>query len=70
LGDGERALRERSACGRAEVLEAYADGVNYYAALRPEKLKRGMLPVTGKDVAAGFAFKMPFFYGLDKTLRG
>ena len=56
--------------GVRRVLEAYADGVNYYAALRPEKLKRGMLPVTGKDVAAGFAFKMPFFYGLDKTLRG
>jgi len=52
------------------VLEAYADGVNYYAALHPEKVKPGMLPATGKDVAAGFAFKMPFFYGLDKTLRG
>jgi penicillin amidase/acyl-homoserine-lactone acylase len=53
-----------------KVMEAYADGVNYYAALHPEQVKRGMLPVTGKDVAAGFAFKLPFFYGLEHTLRG
>ncbi len=51
------------------VIEAYADGVNYYAALHPEKLKDGLLPLTGKDVAAGFVFKTPFFYGLDSLLR-
>ena len=51
-----------------EVIEAYADGVNYYAALHPEKVVPGTLPVTGKDIAAGFVFKTPFFYGLDKTL--
>lgn len=50
------------------VLEAYADGVNYYAALHPGAVLRGLLPVTGKDIAAGFVFKTPFFYGLDKTL--
>ena len=47
------------------VLEAYADGVNYYAALHPDKVERGLLPLTGKDVAAGFVFRTPFFYGLD-----
>jgi penicillin amidase/acyl-homoserine-lactone acylase len=51
------------------VAEAYADGVNYYAALHPEKVKSGLLPLTGKDVAAGFVFKTPFFYGLDSLLR-
>jgi len=51
------------------VIEAYADGVNYYAALHPEKRKDGLLPLTGKDVAAGFVFKTPFFYGLDSLLR-
>ena len=51
-----------------QVLEAYADGVNYYAALHPEKVIRGALPLTGKDVAAGFVFKTPFFYGLDRVL--
>ncbi|MBX3504925.1 MAG: acylase [Parvibaculum sp.] len=50
------------------VIEAYADGVNYYAALHPEKVIAGSLPVTGRDIAAGFMFKTPFFYGLDKTL--
>jgi acyl-homoserine-lactone acylase len=51
------------------VLEAYADGMNYYAAQHPEQVARGLLPVTGKDIAAGFVFKTPFFYGLDKTLK-
>lgn len=51
-----------------EVIEAYADGVNYYAALHPEEVIAGTLPVTGKDIAAGFVFKTPFFYGLDKIL--
>jgi penicillin amidase/acyl-homoserine-lactone acylase len=50
------------------VLQAYADGVNYYAALHPNQVTRGLLPVTGQDIAAGFIFKTPFFYGLDKTL--
>jgi len=51
-----------------QVLEAYADGVNYYAALHPDQVMRGLLPFTGKDVAAGFAFKLPFFYGLSGEL--
>lgn len=51
-----------------QVLEAYADGVNYYAALHPDRVTRGALPLTGKDIAAGFVFKTPFFYGLDKAL--
>ena len=51
------------------VVEAYADGINYYAALHPDKVKPGLLPMTGKDVVAGFVFKTPFFYGLDTTLK-
>ena len=51
------------------VLEAYADGVNYYAALHPEKVAPGVLPVTGKDVDAGFVFRTPFFYGLQDVLK-
>jgi acyl-homoserine-lactone acylase len=51
------------------VLQAYADGINYYAALHPGAVKPGLLPVTGKDIAAGFVFKTPFFYGLDSTLK-
>jgi len=52
-----------------KVVEAYADGVNYYAALHPGEVKPGLLPLTGKDIVAGFVFKTPFFYGLDSTLR-
>jgi len=51
-----------------QVMESYADGVNYYAALHPGQTMRGVLPLTGKDVAAGFVFKLPFFYGLDKVM--
>jgi len=52
-----------------DILNGYADGVNYYAALHPDKVARGLLPVTGRDIAAGFVFKTPFFYGLDRELR-
>jgi penicillin amidase/acyl-homoserine-lactone acylase len=51
-----------------QVLDGYADGVNYYAALHPDQVMRGLLPFTGKDVVAGFVFKLPFFYGLDHVL--
>jgi penicillin amidase/acyl-homoserine-lactone acylase len=51
------------------IMEAYADGVSLYVAKHPEKARPGLLPVTGKDVAAGFVFKQPFFYGLDGELR-
>src|SRR5271155_43277 len=50
------------------VLQAYADGVNYYATLHPEKVERGLLPMRGQDVAAGFVFRTPFFYGLDHVV--
>jgi acyl-homoserine-lactone acylase len=50
------------------VLQAYADGVNYFAALHPEKVAQGLLPMTGQDVAAGFVFRTPFFYGLDHVI--
>ncbi|HTD73358.1 MAG TPA: acylase [Steroidobacteraceae bacterium] len=50
------------------VMQAYADGVNYFAALHPEKVAQGLLPMTGRDVAAGFVFRTPFFYGLDHVI--
>lgn len=51
------------------VLQGYADGVNYYAALHPKNVDSGLLPITGQDVAAGFVFRTPFFYGLDGVIR-
>jgi penicillin amidase/acyl-homoserine-lactone acylase len=52
-----------------KVLEAYADGVNDYAALHPGQVARGLLPVTGKDIDACFVFRTPFFYGLDHVIK-
>ncbi len=51
------------------ICEAYADGVNYYAALHPEEVAPSMTPVRGKDIVAGFVHKVPLFFGLDKTLQ-
>jgi acyl-homoserine-lactone acylase len=46
----------------------YAAGVNHYAATHPGEAFPGLYPLTGVDVVAGFAFKTPFFYGLERTL--
>ncbi|QLC24462.1 acylase [Parasphingopyxis algicola] len=60
--------RELSPETRA-LIEAYADGLNLYASEHPEELRiRGLFPVTGEDIATGFAFTSPFFYGIDRTL--
>jgi penicillin amidase/acyl-homoserine-lactone acylase len=51
------------------IAEAYAHGVNLYAAEHPEATWSGLAPFTGEDVIAGFIFKTPFFYGFDDTLK-
>jgi acyl-homoserine-lactone acylase len=48
--------------------EAYAAGLNLYAAQNPDATWRGLAPFTGEDIIAGFIFKTPLFYGLDGTL--
>lgn len=52
------------------LCEAYADGINHYAALHPERAWPGVFPVHGKDVIAGFVHKLPLFYGLGRVLTG
>jgi penicillin amidase/acyl-homoserine-lactone acylase len=51
------------------LCEAYADGVNRYAARHPDAALAPLYPVRGKDVAAGFMHKMPLFFGIDRVLR-
>ena len=51
------------------LAEAYADGVNHYAALHPEAALPFAIPASGRDVVAGFTFRTPFFYGLERALR-
>ena len=50
------------------ICEAYADGLNQYAALHPEEAFPGLFPATGKDVVAGSVHKSPLFFGLDGVL--
>ncbi len=51
------------------LFNAYATGLNQYAEEHPDELKlRGLFPIDGKDVAAGFALRQPFFFGLDNTI--
>lgn len=50
------------------ALEAYAAGLNYYAALHPEERSRDLFPLTGQDVAGLSAFYSPMFYGLGRVL--
>lgn len=51
------------------VLEAYAEGLNYYAALHPDEVDSRLLPYTGKDIVAGFIHKLTLFVGVDSTLK-
>lgn len=51
------------------LFEAYAAGLNHYAAEHPDELKlANLFPVNGMDVAAGFALRQPFFFGLDGVI--
>ncbi len=51
------------------LVEAYAQGLNTYAEKHPsEQRLRGLFPVNGHDIVAGFAMRSPFFFGLDRPL--
>jgi len=50
------------------VLEAYARGLNYYAWKHPAEADGRLLPITGKDIAAGFAHKLPVLMGFTGAL--
>lgn len=52
------------------LCEAYADGINHYAARHPDEAWPGVYPVRGPDVIAGFVHKLPIFYGLARVLTG
>lgn len=51
------------------LIEAYAAGLNDYAKAHPGEVKLARLfPVNGLDVAAGFALRQPFFFGLGDVI--
>ena len=48
------------------ILDAYAEGLNHYAALHPDEvLVADAFPVTGKDMVAVSVFQAPMYFGLD-----
>jgi len=50
------------------LLQGYADGLNYYAALHKDEVLPGVFPVTGIDLAATSVHRSPLFFGLDSVL--
>ena len=51
------------------MLEAYAAGMNRFAAQHPREVRlRKLFPVNGADVATGFVLRSPFFFGLDQYI--
>ncbi len=50
------------------LVEAYADGLNVYAAHHPEEALPGLFPVDGRDIVAASVEKSPLFFGLDSTI--
>ncbi|NQX94482.1 MAG: acylase [Erythrobacter sp.] len=51
------------------LFEAYAAGLNHYAQEHSDEVKlTNLFPVNGEDVAAGFALRQPFFFGLNGVI--
>lgn len=51
------------------VCEAYAEGINHFAAVYPGRMPNILLPVTGQEIVMGFTLKAPFFYELHTQLE-
>lgn len=63
------ATYDRLAPDTRALLDAYAAGLNRYADKHPDEVRLSKLfPVNGRDVAAGFVLRSPFFFGLDAVL--
>lgn len=51
------------------MAKAYADGVNLWASENRDKVLPGVLPLTDKDIIAGFTWGTPFFYRMDEVIQ-
>jgi len=68
-GTAERHYGELPETTRA-LFEAYASGLNHYAAQHPGELKLAdLFPINGVDVAAGYALRQPFFFGANNVIQ-
>jgi acyl-homoserine-lactone acylase len=52
-----------------DLAESYARGLNLYAYRHPEEVDTRLLPYTGRDLAAGFAHKLPLMVNLPGVLQ-
>ncbi|MEO1043867.1 MAG: acylase [Pseudomonadota bacterium] len=51
------------------LLDAYAAGMNRYAETHADEVRiSGLFPINGRDIAAGFALRSPFFFGLNRVV--
>lgn len=50
-------------------LDAYAEGLNYYAAQHPGEADGRFFPVRGVDIVAGFVHKLPIMMGAGRMLE-
>ncbi len=64
----ERFERDLSPATR-RYLEAFADGLTYWAARHPDRVRRRILPITARDLVSAYAFQHLLFYGFDRELR-
>lgn len=51
-----------------DLLEGYARGLNLYAYLHPDEADGRLFPMSGRDLAAGFAHKIPLMFDLHKLI--
>ncbi|MEP7134774.1 MAG: penicillin acylase family protein [Chloroflexota bacterium] len=59
---------EKLSPGTRKIAEAYADGLNVYAAHHPSEALPGLFPVSRRDIVAASVEKSPLFFGLDSTI--
>ena len=52
-----------------DYVEAFADGINFYAATHPDTTNLDLYPISGKDIVAGYMFRHTMFYGLSDVLE-
>jgi len=62
-------LKETVDQGTLEYLQGYSDGINYWAALNPDKVDKSLFPTSVDDLLVGMVFRMPLFYGLDHHIE-
>ena len=52
-----------------QLLKGYCDGINLYAHDHNEEIILNVFPVEPRDIVAGFVFRTPMFFGLDRELE-